>query len=276
MKNTLFIAVALVSSSLCLLRADYWHGDYVDDSTMVFVREAALYSAPHLDSLVTGGLPMGTPVEVRGSSGEVTLEGGITTYWYQITALLQDGEQTGFVPGTSLAMTSLRLGQDTTFMFSVTGYDPSTMEFSSSARVVADGSVLDDVVFRPVDGGFGPAPYSYSVRSLPMDPGGLTGIREMVELSFIYEACGFPNRDMAFAWTGEELVMGPQANSQFEASAYRFIETFVTPSDSGGIPGGIRVLTTISEWNESTEDYDVTESYFTDYRWSGEEFLTGI
>jgi len=275
MKSTLILTVALVSSSLCLLRADYWHGDFVDDSTLVFIQDANLYAAPDPDTTVLVELPAGTPVEVVGSSGEVTLAGGITTYWYQVTARLHDGGHTGFIPGTSLALTDLQLSRDTIFMFSVTGYDPSTAHFSSSARVVAGGSIIDDIVFRPVDGGFGAVPYSYSVRSLPMDAAGLQGVRELIELSFIYEACGFPNMDIAFAWTGKELVMGPRANSQFEAASYRFIETFVAPSDSGGVPDNIRIITNISEWNEDVGDYRVTESYSTDYLWTGDSFETG-
>jgi len=266
---TLFLSLTLLPG----LRADYWHSDFTDDRTFVFSGSSPIYSSPDTGSEIVVETPAGTEVQISGSAGEVVLDSGFNTYWYQVNAVLSGTEYSGYMPGSSLAMTALQLGADTLFMFSVTGNDPD-YGLRSSARVLAAGSVLDEVEFRPVDGGFGQVPYRYSVRSLPLDPDGLQYIRDLVELSFIYEACGFLNRDILFAWTGEKLIMGPEADSQFEASEYRFIEGFVLPSDSGGSPGTVRVQTTISEWDEGTEDYIVTDSYSTDHDWTGTEFVS--
>jgi hypothetical protein len=274
MKKAAAIALFLFLTLLPGLRADYWHGDFTDDRTFVFSASSPIYSSPDTGSEIVVETPAGTEVRVSGSAGEIVLDSGFNTFWYHVSAVLSGTEYSGYMPGSSLAMTALQLGADTLFMFSVTGNDPD-YGFQSSARVLASGMILDEVEFRPVDGGFGQVPYRYSVRSLQLDPDGLQHIRDLVELSFIYEACGFLNRDILFAWTGEKLIMGPEADSQFEASEYRFIQGFVMPSDSGGSPGTVRVQTTISEWDEEIDDYVVTDSYSADYGWTGTGFLWG-
>ncbi|MBN2586733.1 MAG: hypothetical protein JXA64_05980 [Candidatus Fermentibacteraceae bacterium] len=271
MKKAATIVLFLSWTLLPGLRADYWHGDFTDDRTFVFSGNSPIYSSPDTGSEIVVETPAGTEVHISGSAGEALLDGGFMTYWYQVRAVLSGIEYSGYMPGSSLAMTAMQLGADTLFMFSVTGSDPD-YGFRSSARILSAGMVLDEVEFRPVDGGFGQVPYSYSVRSLPLDPEGLQDIRDLVELSFIYEACGFLNRDILFAWTGERLIMGPEADSQFEASEYRYIEDFIMPSDSGGSPGTVMVRTTISEWDEEIDDYVVKDSYSTDHGWTGAEF----
>jgi hypothetical protein len=187
---------------------------------------------------------------------------------------MEDGQDiSGYMTGSALAMTSLELSPGTLFMFNVTGFDSTEFRFGSSARVLVNGEVADEIDFRPVGGGTGQSPYDYNIRSLPLDPGELDGMMNLIQLSFIYEACGYLNRDVLFAWTGSQLVMGPDADSQFEASEYRYIETFVTPSDSAGVPGMVRVRKEISQWDEENDDYTLEESDFTDYPWNGTGFV---
>lgn len=94
----------------------------------------------------------------------------------------------------------------------------------------------------------------------------------MIELSFIYEACGYENRDVLFAWTGTDLYMGPHASSMFEAGIFHYNETFVFPSDSGGVENEVRVTRIAEEWDEEIEGYVETERTTATYTWNGKVF----
>ncbi len=81
------------------------------------------------------------------------------------------------------------------------------------------------------------------------------------------------NRDVLFAWTCDEFIMGPEADSQFEAGIYHFNQTFIIPSDSTGVSDEVTVLTSVEEWDEGIENYIETERFFEVYRWNGSEFI---
>lgn len=272
MDGSVLLGLVLLSSPFGVQEAEYWHGDFPGGVTLTFSGDAVVYEAADVDSPALAVLPAGTEVGVTGSGGEVLLDSGTATYWYRVAVPPGSGGYDGWMTGTSLALTFQQLGGDTLLMYGITGYDTGTWSFNSAARVLVSGRTVGEVEFSPPDGGFGQVPYGYSVRSDLPDPDGLRGLRNIVRLSFIYEACGFLNRDILLCWTGEELIMGPSADSQFEASAYRFVQSFVLPTDSTGRPEEVRVLTEVSEWDEGTEDYLITDTYSTVHAWDGSAF----
>lgn len=58
----------------------------------------------------------------------------------------------------------------------------------------------------PVSAAGPDSPYDYSVRRTLLDPSGLEGVSRLVQLSFIYEACGYLNRNFLVAVTDRGLV----------------------------------------------------------------------
>lgn len=271
--RTVVLCLVVLSTATGFSRADYWHGDFTDGSALTLSDGAVVYEDADTGSASVDMLPAGTEVEITGSGGDILLENGTATYWYSVSVPRERGVCEGWMTGTSLALAFQPLGGDTLFLYGITGYDPGTCSFSSAARVLVSGRMVSEIVFSPPDGGFGQVPYSYSVRSAPAVPEGLRGLRDIVRLSFIYEACGFLNRDILLCWTGDELIMGPSADSQFEASEYRFVQSFVLPADSSGRPEEVRVLTEVSQWEEGTEDYVLTDTYSTVHAWDGSGFI---
>ncbi len=267
---TAALAILIIQPSTVL--GEYWHGDFVDNRTTVFSEDAVMYDAPDLDSSVMFLIPMGTDVEISGSAGEDIFAGGMPSYWYNVKCKLNDTEYSGYMPGLYLAMSNVELGTDTLFLFNVTGYDQEDDLFVASARIVVSGEITAEYLFQPVGSSFGQVPYRYCIRASELNAEGLDRIRNLIELSFIYGACGYVNRDILFAWTCYEFIMGPDANSQFEAGIYLFNETFVTPSDSSGVPDEVTVLTSLAEWDEEIDDYVETERSSTVYYWNGNQF----
>ncbi|MCK4504891.1 MAG: hypothetical protein KAW14_04690 [Candidatus Aegiribacteria sp.] len=269
------IAVSFVLLASSAVYGDYWYGDFTDDRTVVFSNTALVFSYPDVDCPQAIRLPMGTELGITGSSGKDSLPDGMPFYWYEATFEYDGVECTGYIPGPDLAMTSLTLGGDTLFVFTVTGFNPEEYCFIAAARIISSDEILAEQVFRPVSAGSGQSPYSYCIRGMELQADGFTGIENLIELSFTYEACGYENRDVLFACTGTDLVMGPHASSQFEAGCYHFNETFVLPTDSGGADNEVTIEGILEEWDNDADDYVETQRTSVTYIWNGEVFISG-
>ncbi|MCD4702178.1 MAG: hypothetical protein K8S24_10025 [Candidatus Aegiribacteria sp.] len=266
------IALSFVLFACYAVQGDYWYGDFTDDSTVVFSNTAVILSYPDIDCSQGVRLPMGTELGITGSSESEKLPDGMPFYWYEATFEYGGDICSGFIPSPDLAMTSLALGGDTLFVFSVNGFDPEEECFIATARIISSDEILSEQVFRPVGVYWGHSPYSYCIRGTALQADGFTGIKNLIELSFIYEACGYENRDVLFAWTGTDLSMGPDASSMSEAGCFHYNETFVFPSDSGGVENEIKVTRIAEEWDEDIENYVETERTTVTYIWNGEVF----
>ncbi len=266
------IIVSFVLIACSAIQGDYWYGDFTDDRTVVFSNTAVILSYPDIDCPQGVRLPMGTELDITGSSGTDSLPDGMPFYWYEATFEYSGDLCNGYIPGPDLAMTSLVLGGDTLFVFSVNEFDSEEKYFIATARIISSDEILAEQVFRPFGAYFGQSPYSYCIRGMELQADGFTGIKNLIELSFIYGACGYENRDVLFAWTGTDLIMGPDASSMAEAGCYHYNETFVLPSDSGGVENEITIEVITEEWDEVIEGYVGTDKTYVTYIWNGEGF----
>lgn len=266
------MVVSFVLIACSAVQGDYWYGDFTDDRTVVFSNTAVILSYPDIDCSQGMRLAMGTELDIAGSSERDSLPDGMPFYWYEAIFEYNGYPCSGFIPGPDLAMTSLVLGGDTLFVFSVNGFNPEEQCFIATARIISSDEILAEQVFRPVGAYNGQFPYDYCIGGMELQADGFTGINNLIELSFIYGACGFVNRDVLFAWTGTDLIMGPDASSMSEAGCFHYNETFVLPSDSGGVENEIRVTGIAEDWDEDIEDYVERERTTETYTWNGEVF----
>jgi len=252
---------------------DYWNGDFIGDSTFT-AQAAALRSGPADSSAAVMELPAGSPLSVTGlGQGRFDLN-GVSSYWYPV--LFEDGSpdgMTGFIPGAFLALSSLPLGGDTLFLFTVTGWDSTEAEYAGALRVLAGGEVLDEIVFNPPGAVCGQGFYPYNTESSLPDPSGLEGIASLIELSFLYNACAYANPDLLLAWTGTQLVMGPEGENEYEAGEYVYSSRFILPSREGGSPGMVGVEGSLGLWDEAMEDYVNSENDMVWFAWDGTTFI---
>ncbi len=275
--NTNAIPVKLLAVTTVLLasstvQADYRFGDFTTDRTVVFSDEAALYAAPDPNSSILIQLPVGTPVTIpEGGSGEYNSD-GLTSYWYKAVYQSDDSEFTGFIPGCDLAMSDMILDGDTLFLFTVTGFNEESSQFIGRIRIISSGDILAEIEVDPMGRSFGQGFYEYNTECLLRDPDGLTGVKNLVELSFLYPACGYANYDVLFAWTGSDLITGPMGYSVAEAGCYHANSRYILPSDSAGTLNEVVVETIMEEFNDDTMDYYETERTVTAFKWDGTKF----
>jgi hypothetical protein len=252
---------------------DYWHGDFTEESTVVFQDGSPVYAYPDITSDIVSTLSRGEPVDVQGSGGVAVLGDGTRTYWYRVSMQNEADTIEGWMPGTSLAMVSLQPEPGSLFMFTITGYDSSAFSFTGSAVLMKEGEPHRELTINPVGGESPEAPYDYSVRATLLDPSGLDRVEHLVELSFIYEACGYPNIDMLIAVTENGMVAGPSAGSQFEAGLYTFAEDFILPRDSSGVPNEVLITGWLGLWDEDGDEYLEQERTVRTVQWTENEFI---
>ncbi|MEN8209458.1 MAG: hypothetical protein ABFR50_09420, partial [Candidatus Fermentibacteria bacterium] len=211
------------------LLADTSYGEISGDRALVFREDAVLFEAPSESSPEICSLTLGAEL-CRLAAVDVLFEGnGMSCTWLEAVFSINGDTFKGYIPQSWLALTDLALSGDTLFLFGIDTYYPDRYSFVGSARVVSGDEILWESVFYPPNGGFGRNDYSYGVSSRQIDPAGFTGISDLVLVSFSYEACGFENCDVLFAWTGRYLVKGVSASSISEAGLFHYTEELVFP-----------------------------------------------
>lgn len=270
LRTASFVLLALTAAGGAY--ADYWYGDFVENETVVFVEGAELSDSADPGSGKIANLPAGTAVTILGAGVGEFETGGFSSYWYEVSCSIEGVEVTGYVPGAFLAMSDMPLGGDTLFMFNVTGFDPDLEEYIGEAKVIAGGEMLDSFFFEPIGSGCGRGFYPYNTELITFDPTGLSGIRDLMRLSFIYAPCGYENPDLLFAWTGEKLVLGPEGMNEAEDGVYIYSSEFILPSDEEGADDAVIVLGILQIWDEAVEDYLDSEIDTVMYNWTGSDF----
>ncbi len=226
------LLLALISSP------SFSYGAFVDGTeTRVFAKAAPLLSDSSAGSDTLSLLPFGSELVVMSSSDGL--------------CMVDAGGLSGFVSESDLAMASLETLDGGLFLFGISGADSTGVPLGAALIVEPDGVVLS----CPFDLGR----YSengsvyYSVDAEEEDPAGLSGVDAAILLRFIYEACGYSNRDYLLVGNEEELVCGPEASSGFEAGIFSHEASMGLPSDHGEADAVV-VTTRHREWIDEGEE----------------------
>lgn len=263
------VLIALTSA----LQADTNFGELTADRALVFRESACLFSEPRDTSSVVCSLPIGAELNRLAPVDVEYLGEGMSSTWLEGVYELGGEIHRGYIPQSWLALTDLVLSGDTLFIFGIDSYVPERWGFVGSARAVSGGDILSETVFYPPSGGFGVNSYGFSVSSREVDTSGFAGMRNLVIVSFIYEACGVTNSDILFAWTGEYLVRGVRANWVVEAGLFHYTEEFLFPEEGSAFTDWVRVIATEEEFDDVNGEYFVVGVDTSHHSWNGLEFV---
>jgi len=252
--------------------ADTSYGELIGDRAPVFAENTRLFETPSESSTVVCTLPVGTEVFRLAAVDIQHTSDGLSSTWMQGACTLGGETFQGYIPMSWLAMTHQELGADTLLLFGIASGNPLTGRFAGVAKVVSDGRMLWGAAFFPPSTDMGGSDYRYGVSSRRLDPAGLPGIEDLLMLSFLYEACGFENRDVLLAWTGRYLVAGPSASRMSEAGVFHYAEDMLLPADDPLLGSDILVISTSEEWDEATEGYRTVAVDTTRWWWTGIDF----
>lgn len=247
--------------------ADYDYGEF--SGTCFAFAETEIHASPDSCSPVIALLQPGQSFEILNGTGIECVENGQSFECYQLAYKQGEDIKSGYASSAAFACTSIRFDDGLLFAAAVTGYDSEINRFSGSASVIDSSGILSFTeVDPPVDIWGAGGKFSYTVRSRIDETSGFTGVQEIVILEFIYEACGYENREIPLFWTGTDLVAGPAALSVFEAMVFhQTTEILYSPELNTLI-----LRKVIEQWDEENEEYIETGVFEETWLWSENEF----
>jgi hypothetical protein len=257
--------------------ADTSYGELTGSRSFIFSEGACFHEAPSESSAVVCSPFIGTPVyDLMATDIQHTEVGELTSAWMEGACMVGGERLQGYIPLSRLALTSQELGADTLMLFGVKAMDSLLYcRFIGIAKVVSDGRMLWGVAFD-TPSGFGETSFVYGVSSEMLEPAGLRGVEDLMRISFVYEACGYENRDVLLAWTGWHLVSGVSASRVSEAGLFHYTEEILLPGDDPLYSNTVRIASTSEEYDGGSSEYIVVETDTVSWMWTGFEFVRSL
>ena len=253
-------------------RADTSNGELTETRSFIFSEEAVLYESPSESSAVVCTPPIGSEI-VRLATVDIQhTSDGIPSNWMQGACELDGETFQGYIPRSWLALTWQELGSDTLLLFGVDGRSPVTGHFTGVAKVLSGGRMLWGLVFTAPDIDLGDwLDRGSDVSSEQLDPAGLSGVDDLVLLSFTGDAHGDEVRDHneLLAWTGWCLVFGISAARIVEDGVVRLAQEILLPGTDPSRANLVGVVSTREECDEEVSAYETANADTTTWTWDG-------
>jgi hypothetical protein len=253
--------------------ADTSYGELIGDRSVVFAENARLFETPSESSAVVCSPPVGTEVFRLAAVDIQHTEDSLSSPWMEGVCEMDGETFQGYIPMSSLALTYQELGADTLLVFGIDSRGALYGNFVGVAKVVSGGRMLWGVAFYPPNTDFGGSGYGYGVSSQRLDPAGFSGVEDLVMLSFLYEACGYENREVLLTWTGEYLIAGISASRVAEAGIFHYTEEILLPGDDSSLTNLVRIVSTEEQYDDAAMEYYVVSADTITWMWNGIEFI---
>ena len=224
-------------------------------------------------SSVIANLPAAYPVKIIKATPIVEKINQYLSNWYEVGFKYKGSKMRGYIWGGLLSIVTLDFGvkgSDLKFVYGIKSIKNS--DYDSSAKIVRNGKVVSEVIFDPIsllmDG-----PYEYTVSGLLYGSRGFNNIKNIIKLSFTYEACGYPNGDIVLLYDGRKLSYGTEAVSVAEAGVFHFTTKIIFPDKKGGKKNTLVKVETSENFNEKKNRYDLVKTEKIIYKWNGEKLI---
>jgi hypothetical protein len=254
--------------------ADTSYGELIGDRSVVFAEDARLFETPSESSAVVCSPPVGTEVFRLAAVDILHTADSLSSPWMEGVCELDGETFRGYIPMSWLALTYQELGADTLLVFGIDSRGALYGNFVGVAKVVSGGRMLWGVAFYPPNTDFGESGsgYGYGVSSQRLDPAGFSGIEDLVMLSFLYEACGYENREVLLAWTGRYLIAGISASRVAEAGIFHYTEEILLPGTDPSLVNLVSIVSTSEEYDDAAGEYFTVDTDTTIWMWNGIDY----
>lgn len=258
MKRLLFVLFACFSQVVLAQEAPYfedmrvWSLNGEDSVRHIFADTAFIRISPDTRQLPIDTLLAGDDVTITQITDKSLTLKGLKGPWLQVRYIKDGITKDGYIWQGLIGCSPMRRG-DVKFIYAVDrradssyvleGTKEISKRFLIRLKVVQKGKILaSGSLITPDD-----ESASYSTAKV-MSGMGLTGVQNIITLTFSGEACGIPTYDYYFGWTKEgKLVRFPDKTNVGDAGAYYHSETFTFPNEKNGKPDMI-------VWNMTTEE----------------------
>jgi Bacterial SH3 domain len=238
------------------------------------VSDANVREKPNTQSPVLSQLAIGSEIKIEKATTDSFTLNGFRAPWCQIS--YDNGKKKGYLWGGFIATVVLPMretGDDTegvVFLGGVGAWDAKKFRMTMQLRAAKNGKELSKIEFVT------PGDLGYNCTLKKEAEGGLKKVSKILTFTTGYEACGYPWGDnLIFFTKDKKLVRVLAAESVSDAGAFYASETYILPSDKGGITNHIIVTEDNAEMIEKGNDYEaVNQKYkITLHKWDGVKLI---
>ncbi len=219
-------------------------GFVVDSQYFTMVTDANFREKPGTDSKVLAKLAIGTPVKMVAVAEEYYTQRGVTLPWVKVEIAPTGAKpQKGYLWGGFLALAHIQTPDEeympnpgVLYLTGVVAHDTTKHEITVQVRACKDGKELAKTEFKTVgDLGYYP---SFGVDYSPFE-----GVKALLFVNYYYPACGYASGDNLLFWKENgELTRVLETSSVSDGGVFYSSETYVLPTDKGGIGNHILVV----------------------------------
>lgn len=235
----------------------------------VLVSDANLRDKPSTKAATIAQLPIATKVQILEQTKDSLTMNGFRATWFRVSA----NGKTGYLWSgilTSVAITEL--GEDpenVTFLAGISSFNEKDYRLTLQVRAVKKGKEIAKIEFPSV----GDLGYQISIE---LKGSGFDKIKQVLSVEMTYGACDYAQGDNLVVFTeGGKLMRLMETVSSSSAGAGYTSQTYILPSDKGGITGHVLVTDDSAEMEEVTKngeyDYKIKNQKYklTLHKWTG-------
>lgn len=277
MKKTVF---AILFAFICVLAQAQEDASRVTGSLMfnendevkeafVLVSDANLREKPSTKATVVAQLPIATKVQILERTNDSLMLNGFKAPWFRVSA----NGKTGYLWSGILTTVAIsNLGEDPesiTYLAGLSSYNEKDYRVTLQVRAVKNGKEIAKTEFPSV----GDLGYQLSIT---LKGRGFDKVKEVLSVEMIYGACDYAQGDNLVIFTeGGKLMRQMEVVSSSSAGAGYAAQTYILPSDKGGIAEHVLVTEDSAAMEEITKngdvDFKIKDQKFkiTLYKWTG-------
>lgn len=251
-------------------------GFVVDSQYFTMVSDANLRDKPGTQSNVLTTLPIGTSLTMLEVSEQNYSQRGVTLPWVRVRAALTTGTKEGYLWGGFLALAHIQTPDEeyvpnrgVLYLTGVAAYDSTKHEISVQVRAAKDGKELARTEFTTS------GDLSY-YPSFTVDYSPFIGVKALLMVNYYYPACGYPSGDNLLFWKENgTLSRVLESSSISDGGVFYSSETYILPTDKGGIGDHILVVKDESEFEDKGNDLVRSKQNYgiTLYKWTGKKLV---
>lgn len=243
---------------------------------MVFAGKAYIRDQPGMNgTTIVDSVSAGMTVTIMGEVPELSTIRGFNTNWYHVRYYKDGRSQLGYIWLGMLALRQTRIDQGKTVLYGFERYHPAVGD--KSAFYTCGVKLLDEQRNVLAQQTFA---FDYSEQSYTEIKGltgmGLKGLRNIVRIGFLGEACAIPSNYYYFGWNGSRLIPLPEAYRVSDAGVYYYTEQMLFPSEH---KKGANIIYKMIEEGEALDEdngkeirYKIRKKKVT-YLWDGKGYV---
>jgi Bacterial SH3 domain len=249
-------------------------GKWEIGKAFTLVSDANVREKPNTQSTVLTQLAIGSEIKIEQVTTDSFTVNGFRAPWCQIS--FDNGKKKGYLWGGFIATVVLPMAypdKDTegvVFLGGVGTWDEKKHRMTMQLRAAKNGKELAKVEFLT------PGDLFYDCTLKGEAKSGFKKVSKVLTFTTGYAACGYPWADnLIFFTKDKKLVRILATESVSGAGAFYASETYILPSDKGGITNHIIVTEDNAEMIEKGNDYEaVNQKYkITLHKWDGVKLI---